>query len=101
VSNALKYASSKRQPIIRVSTVAHEETVVLKVEDNGLGIDLSKFGHQMFKLRKTFHQHPDSRGIGLFMVKNQVEVMGGEIYVTSEVEKGSTFTIHFGKQAKA
>jgi signal transduction histidine kinase len=72
--------------------------VVLVVEDNGIGIDMKKFGHQVFKLRKTFHDHPDSRGIGLFMVKNQVEAMGGEIQVVSEVEKGCTFVIHFGKQ---
>jgi signal transduction histidine kinase len=52
----------------------------------------------MFKLRKTFHQHPDSRGIGLFMIKNQIEAMGGEITVISEVGKGSTFTVHFGNQ---
>ncbi len=98
ISNALKYSSPVRPPVIKVSTFVKEGTTVLQIEDNGLGIDMEKFGHQVFKLRKTFHDHPDSRGIGLFMVKNQVEAMGGEINVMSEVEKGCTFTIHFGKQ---
>ncbi len=100
LSNALKYASPKRSPVIRLKTFAEDGVIFLQVEDNGLGIDLNKFSHQMFKLRKTFHQHQDSRGVGLFMVKNQVEAMGGEISVVSEVEKGSTFTIRFGKHMK-
>ena len=98
ISNALKYSSPARPPVIRVSSFEKDGATVLQVTDNGLGIDMEKFGNQVFKLRKTFHDHPDSRGIGLFMVKNQVEAMGGEINVTSEVEKGCTFTIHFGKQ---
>lgn len=98
ISNALKYSNPERPPLIQVSTFMRDDAVVLKIEDNGLGINMEKFGHQVFKLRKTFHDHPDSRGIGLFMVKNQVEAMGGEINVVSEVEKGCTFTIHFGKQ---
>jgi PAS domain S-box-containing protein len=97
LSNALKYSSPERIPVIAISTFIKDGVVSLMVEDNGLGIDLHRFRHQMFKLRKTFHQHPDSRGIGLFMIKNQVEAMGGEIKVTSEVGKGSTFTVHFSK----
>lgn len=97
LSNALKYSSPERMPIIAISTFMNNGVISLAVEDNGLGIDLQRFRHQMFKLRKTFHQHPDSRGIGLFMIKNQIEAMGGEIKVTSEVGKGSTFTVHFSK----
>lgn len=97
LSNALKYSSPERMPVIAISTFVNNGVISLAVEDNGLGIDLQRFRHQMFKLRKTFHQHPDSRGIGLFMIKNQIEAMGGEIKVTSEVGKGSTFTVHFSK----
>ncbi len=86
-----------RPPVIRLATFEKEGKTILQVEDNGMGIDLAKFGHHIFKLRKTFHNHPDSRGVGLFMVKSQVEAMGGEIQVSSEVEKGTTFTIYFGK----
>jgi sensor histidine kinase regulating citrate/malate metabolism len=67
------------------------------VNDNGLGINLVRYGHHMFKLRKTFHRHPESRGIGLFMIKNQVEAMGGEITIESQENIGSTFFINFNK----
>jgi signal transduction histidine kinase len=69
--------------------------VILEVSDNGLGINLDRYGHQVFKLRKTFHRHPDSRGIGLFMIKNQIEAMGGKIKVNSVEGEGSTFVITF------
>jgi sensor histidine kinase regulating citrate/malate metabolism len=72
---------------------------VLEVEDNGLGINLEKYGEQLFKLRKVFHRHPESRGVGLFLVKNQVETMGGEIAVKSEENKGTTFFINFDKHS--
>jgi sensor histidine kinase regulating citrate/malate metabolism len=71
--------------------------IVLEVSDNGMGINLERYGHQVFKLHKTFHHHPESRGIGLFMIKNQIEAMGGEITITSQVNKGTTIFVNFNK----
>ena len=70
---------------------------MLEVKDNGLGINLDRYGHQIFKLQKTFHKHPESRGIGLFMIKNQIEAMGGEISIKSKENIGTTFFINFNK----
>ncbi|HYG04208.1 MAG TPA: PAS domain S-box protein [Chryseosolibacter sp.] len=98
LDNALKYAHPERNPVIRFSTsLAEGKYIVLSVSDNGLGLNLSRYKHQLFKLRKTFHRHPESRGIGLFMVKNQVEAMGGEIWVDSVEHEGTTFFINFNK----
>ena len=47
-----------------------------------------------FGMYKTFHQHKDARGLGLFITKNQIEAMGGKIEVTSEVKKGTTFILY-------
>jgi signal transduction histidine kinase len=52
----------------------------------------------MFKIRKVFHKHPDSKGFGLFMTKTQVEAMGGRIWIESIPDKGSTFYILFKSQ---
>ena len=49
---------------------------------------------KIFGLYKTFNNNPDSRGIGLFITRNQVEAMGGEIKVQSELNKGTTFKIY-------
>jgi PAS domain S-box-containing protein len=95
ISNSLKYHHPSRKSIINVKTFVQEGSICLMVEDNGLGINLEKYSHQIFKLRKTFHLHPESRGVGLFMIKNQVETMGGKIKVTSKEQHGTTFTVIF------
>ncbi|MCU0418065.1 MAG: PAS domain-containing protein [Cyclobacteriaceae bacterium] len=95
ISNAIKYRHPQRKPVIHLLTRQSGKNVVLEVVDNGLGINLKRYGHHVFKLRKTFHDHPDSRGIGLFLVKNQIETLGGSIALSSEEGKGSVFTITF------
>ena len=97
LSNSLKYNNPAKPLLLNLSSEETDQSIVLKVSDNGLGINLEKYGHQIFKMRKTFHYHPEARGIGLFLVKNQVEAMGGSISVISEENKGTTFTIHFKK----
>ena len=97
ISNALKYRSENRMPHISIKTNIRDNRVQLLVSDNGLGIDLVKYGHQIFKMRKVFHMHPDAKGYGLFLTKTQVEAMGGEIYVDSKPNVGSTFTIIFNE----
>ncbi|SIS74247.1 PAS domain S-box-containing protein [Zobellia uliginosa] len=93
IGNALKYRSSERAPLIEISSEIHNGNVLLKFKDNGLGIDLNRHGHKMFGLNKVFHNHPEAKGIGLFMTKTQVEAMGGKIAVSSKVNEGSTFSI--------
>jgi signal transduction histidine kinase len=95
LSNALKYAHPNRKPEISLMSFIRDGRVVLTVSDNGLGINMEKYSHQVFKLRKTFHRHPESRGIGLFMIKNQIVALGGDITVSSIENEGSTFTITF------
>ncbi|MEP2025323.1 MAG: PAS domain S-box protein [Reichenbachiella sp.] len=97
ITNGLKYADPKRQPVIQIKTTLLNGIKSLEVKDNGLGIDLNKFGAKIFGLRKTFHNHPEARGVGLFITKAQVESMGGNIRVESEMGEGSNFIINFGE----
>ena len=71
---------------------------MLQVKDNGIGIDIEKNKDKIFGLYQRFHNHPDSKGLGLYLVKSQVESMGGTINVDSKVGKGTTFTLNFKKQ---
>ena len=101
ISNALKYKSPNRKPIIIIRTKKEvNNSILLSVTDNGFGIDLKLHKDQIFKIRKTFHKHPDAKGFGLFMTKTQVEAKDGEIWVESEPEKGTTFFIEFKNQNK-
>ncbi|WP_338761136.1 ATP-binding protein [Bernardetia sp. ABR2-2B] len=95
LTNAIKYKSSKKNAFVRLSTSKKQKSVILSIEDNGLGIDLEQHGKKLFGMYKTFHEHQDAKGIGLFISKNQMEAMGGIIDVQSEVGKGTTFYLEF------
>ncbi len=97
ISNAIKYKTRNRTPEIVIRTVQLENAIEMRVSDNGLGIDMKQYGDKLFGLHKTFHEHKDARGVGLFLVKTQIEALGGSIHVESEVDKGSTFIIHFAQ----
>jgi signal transduction histidine kinase len=95
VTNAVKYSSPKRPPAINVRTEKTDNGVILYFSDNGLGIDLRRYKDRIFGLYQRFHDHADSKGLGLYIVNSQIRVMGGEIDVESEVDKGTTFIITF------
>jgi signal transduction histidine kinase len=98
VSNAVKYRSPQRKPVIKLETKKVDNTIVFSVSDNGLGIDLKKHHHNCFKIGKVFHSHPNAKGFGLYMTKTQVEAMGGQIWVESTPDVGTTFFIEFINQ---
>jgi PAS domain S-box-containing protein len=93
LSNSIRYRSPTRIPTIHFWTEVNTNEIILMARDNGLGIDLNKNGKKLFGLSNTFHRHPDSKGVGLFMTKTQIEAVGGSITVESEVDKGTTFKI--------
>jgi signal transduction histidine kinase len=95
LTNAIKYSSPKRSPEIKVTTEKIEDGIKLYFSDNGLGIDLSKYKDRVFGLYQRFHNHADSKGLGLYMVHSQLRAMGGDIELQSEVDKGTTFIITF------
>ena len=94
-TNAIKYRSPKRILRIFVSSKEINNMIVLTFKDNGIGIDLERNRDKIFGLYQRFHNYSDSKGLGLYLVKSQVESMGGTITVESEVDKGTTFTIIF------
>lgn len=95
LTNAIKYRSESRQLRVSISSKVVDDNLVLSFKDNGIGIDLERNKDKIFGLYQRFHNHPDSKGLGLYLVKSQVEAMGGTINVTSTVGKGTTFTITF------
>ncbi|WP_187261371.1 PAS domain S-box protein [Pontibacter beigongshangensis] len=95
ISNSIKYRKPDQPPVITISGEVAGDKVRLVFQDNGLGIDLAKYGDKVFGLYKRFHFHTEGKGMGLFMVKTQVEILGGRISVESEDNKGTTFTLEF------
>jgi signal transduction histidine kinase len=74
LTNAIKYKRDCEQSELRIKSYFEGEYSVFEFIDNGLGIDMDKNGNDIFKLYKTFHDNKDSRGIGLFITKNQIEI---------------------------
>lgn len=98
ITNSIKYRCEEKKPIIILSVEEDKNYTILNVEDNGLGIDMEKYGDQIFGLYKTFHRNKDSRGIGLYITKNQMEAMNGKITVDSIPNQGTTFKFYFNKK---
>lgn len=95
LTNAIKYREPDRQLKISIATTVEKNDLIITFKDNGIGIDLEKNKDKIFGLYQRFHNYPDSKGLGLYLVKSQVESMGGTISVDSVVGKGTTFTIIF------
>ena len=97
-TNAIKYKSSERTATLKIGFEIIEDCTVIHFKDNGLGLNLEKNGHKLFRMYKTFHGNEDAKGIGLFITKNQLEAMDGKIEVESEVGQGSNFKIYLNEK---
>ncbi len=95
LSNALKYRSPDRTLRVRVQTRREDGYVRLSVADNGMGIDLEKHGPKLFGLYRRFHTHVEGKGLGLHLVKTQIEALEGKVTVESREGAGTTFNIYF------
>lgn len=97
ISNAVKYRNPKEQLAIRVEINDRNEMHEIVFTDNGMGIDTNLHENNLFGLYKRFHAGIEGKGMGLFMVKAQVEIMGGSISIKSLPGKGSAFTVTLPK----
>lgn len=101
VSNAIKYRSPARHLKIMVSSENINDEVVVKFSDNGLGLDIALYKERLFSLYQRFHDHAEGKGLGLFLVKSQMEALNGSIDIESSVGIGTTFILKFKRQAPA
>jgi PAS domain S-box-containing protein len=100
ISNSIKYRQPSHTPIIEIKSAIVGNKIELHFKDNGLGIDLEKRGNEIFGLYKRFHSHIEGKGMGLFMIKKHVELLGGKVTIKSEVNKGTEFRIEFENELK-
>ncbi|MCC5923842.1 MAG: PAS domain-containing sensor histidine kinase, partial [Crocinitomicaceae bacterium] len=93
ITNAIKFKREDNGAFLKITYQKDGGCHVLLFEDNGLGINLEKHGKDIFGLYKTFHGFEDSKGLGLYMSKQHVEILGGTLSVSSAEKIGSTFKI--------
>ncbi|WP_209404614.1 sensor histidine kinase [Pseudozobellia sp. WGM2] len=95
ISNAIKYRNTEIESYLVFRSEVENNRKILYVEDNGLGINMERYGDDLFKLYKKFHRNISGKGMGLFMVKTQLEEVGATISAKSIEGKGTKFKINF------
>jgi len=93
IDNAIKYRKEEGETYVAIRTYKNMGKTIIEVEDNGIGIDIQRHRHGLFKLYKRFHKGRSGKGVGLFLVKSQVEMLGGSLEVKSTVNQGTIFRI--------
>jgi signal transduction histidine kinase/CHASE3 domain sensor protein len=95
ISNSVKYRRPEIHTVIKISSRLQKNKLKLIFSDNGIGMNLKKSGSQVFDLYKRFHTNIGGKGMGLFMVKTQVETLGGKINIKSTENEGTEFIVDF------
>jgi signal transduction histidine kinase len=93
VSNVIKFRSLDRPLRVEIRTYYEAPYTVLSITDNGLGIDLGLFQGDIFKMYKRFHHHQEGKGLGLYLIKTQVDLLNGYVDVQSRPDRGATFKV--------
>ncbi|HEU0136061.1 MAG TPA: PAS domain S-box protein, partial [Flavobacterium sp.] len=93
LSNGIKYRQQAVAPILKIKSLEVNDGYQLTFSDNGIGFEMDRKEGELFGMYKRFHSHVEGKGIGLYMVKTQVEILGGRITVNSKVGIGTTFKI--------
>jgi len=96
ILNSIKYRQADLKPLIEIRSAVEGSRITITFKDNGLGIDLAAKKDQVFGLYKRFHSHVDGKGLGLFMVKTQAEILGGTVSIASQVGRGTEITLRLG-----
>lgn len=95
ISNSIKYSKPDTKPVIKINIERRDGKLVINYEDNGIGIDMESYKDKIFGLYKRFHSHVEGKGMGLFMIKKQVEMLGGMIEISSVINQGTKFVMEF------
>jgi signal transduction histidine kinase len=93
VSNSIKYRDPDRQLKVIFSVKKDNNNIILSVEDNGSGIDLKANRDRLFKPYSRLQTEGEGHGLGLYLIKGQIEALGGWLEVASTLGKGSRFTV--------
>jgi two-component system, OmpR family, phosphate regulon sensor histidine kinase PhoR len=94
VSNAIKY--TRRGGVVRISSEVHDRHRTIAVSDTGMGIpqnEQDRVFTKIFRAANAKAEVPDGTGLGLYIVREAVRVLGGEVTFVSKEGEGTTFTI--------
>jgi len=96
--SSIKFKNDHDVPVIFITGETTDKHNVITIEDNGVGLDLKKEENKLFALYKTLQNMDKSSGIGLYLAKYQMNLMGGKIVVESQLNEGTRFVLYFPKK---
>lgn len=94
VSNAVKY--TRDQGVVRIALESHDRHYTISVSDTGIGIpedEQDRVFSKIFRAKNAQSEVPDGTGLGLYIVREAIRVMGGEVTFVSKKDEGTTFTV--------
>ncbi|NJK85348.1 MAG: PAS domain-containing sensor histidine kinase [Bacteroidales bacterium] len=97
ITNAIKYRDDSRNLVIEIESRKVDQFVLVMVKDNGIGIDLEKYGKKLFEPFRRFTKKAYGTGIGLYLIKSLIEKNGGFITVESNPSVGTKFNCYFAE----
>jgi signal transduction histidine kinase len=97
LTNAIKYRHPERKCLVEISSWDDQDYIYLKVRDNGKGIDLNKFAGKVFKIYQRFDPEVEGKGLGLYLIRTQLEATGDSIKISESSPEGTTFLASFRK----
>ena len=100
ISNGIKYKKQEMIPVISIKSITEGSIVRISFIDNGVGIDVGRYEKRIFGLFNRFHTHVEGKGMGLFMVKTQAELLGGNVKIKSVVGVGTEFVVELPYEKK-
>jgi PAS domain S-box-containing protein len=96
VGNAIKYSKADGEVIIKITET--KDAIRLKVKDNGIGIPKAEQVHVFDRFYRSSNSvATDGTGLGLYIVKKNIDVLGGTINFESEENQGTIFSVTIPK----
>lgn len=95
ITNSVKYTIPGEDPQILITSRKLENSTQLIYADKGTGFDIDAVNDKVFRLSQTFHNHPDGKGVGLYLIYNQITSLGGSILLESKPNQGARFILTF------
>ena len=97
ITNSIKYRNPEKKLKIEISTHQDSDYTYIYVRDNGIGFDSELMGQKIFKLYERLHYNIEGKGLGLYLIKTQIDSLNGKIEVFSKPLEGALFTVSIKK----
>ncbi|MGZ4965394.1 MAG: sensor histidine kinase, partial [Limisphaerales bacterium] len=96
IANAVKYTRPRERAVICIDMETVDGDPAIFIRDNGVGFD-NRYTDKLFGVFQRLHRAEDfeGTGVGLAIVKRILDLHGGKIWASSELDKGATFWFTF------